>query len=53
MYCSVRPTVPGSGPPLRNSPIALLKPPIRFFRIRKSVYPAPTSIPPTAIGRTM
>jgi hypothetical protein len=30
-----------------------LMPAIRFFRILKSVKHAPTSMPPTAIGRTM
>ncbi len=30
-----------------------LMPAIRFFRIFQSVKQAPTSMPPTAIGRTM
>ena len=36
-----------------TSAIPRLRPSIRFLRMRKSVNVAPTSIPPTAIGRTM
>ena len=37
----------------RTSATLRLRPPIRFARMRYSVYVAPTSMPPTAMGRTM
>ena len=37
---------------LADSRTALARPEPRLFLILKSVYAAPTSIPPTAIGRT-
>ena len=52
MYCSVRPTFFG-GPPCLSSANARPRPADRLLRIRNSVYAAPTSMPPTAIGRTM
>ena len=36
-----------------TSAMPRLMPGIRFFRILNSVKQAPTSMPPTAIGRTM
>ncbi len=38
---------------LRKSATARFMPSPRFLRMRKSVNDAPTSMPPTAIGRTM
>src|SRR6266705_1726615 len=52
MYRSVRATDFCDSVPERNSANARLSAPKRFLRIRKRVYAAPTSIPPTAIGRT-
>ena len=51
--CSVRLVAAAAAADFFTSAMPRLTPAIRFLRILKSVKQAPTSMPPTAIGRTM
>ena len=51
--CSVRFVAARTAADFFKSEMARFMPSIRLRRIRNRVHPAPTSMPPTAIGRTM